>query len=82
MVLLYLLLMRLSALTTVVSREAACGGGAAPSPHPLPHLAGVAVPAAAAVPGDEAALLHASPNPSAAVPHAIAHAAWQCCGCR
>ena len=78
-------LLRLSALNTVVSREAACGGGAAPSPAPPPappHSAGVAVPAAAAVPKDEAALCHVSPDPSAVVPHAIAHAAWQCCGCR
>ena len=77
-----LLLLLLSALNTVVSREAACGGGAAPSPAPPPALGWGSVPAAAAVPADEAAFLHASPDPSAAVPHAIAHAAWQCCGCR
>ena len=56
-----IMLLRVSALNTVVSREAACGGGAAK---------------------DEAALCHVSPDPSAVVPHAVAHAAWQCCGCR
>ena len=34
-ILMLLLLMRLNGLNTVVSHEAACGGGAAPSPAPL-----------------------------------------------
>ena len=41
-----------------------------PAPHPLAHSAGVAVPAAADVPRDESALLHISPDPSAALTHA------------
>ena len=49
-----------------------------PPPHPLPYSAGVAVPAAAAVPKDEAALCYVSLVLYAVVPYAIAHAAWQC----
>ena len=41
------------------------GAALRPPPHPLPHSAGVAVPAAAALPRDEAALCHVSPDPSA-----------------
>ena len=41
-------LLRLRALNTVVSREAACGAALRPPQRPLPHSAGVSVPAAAA----------------------------------
>ena len=40
------------------------------------YEADVAVPAAAAVPGDEASRCHVSPDPSAVVTHAIAHGGW------
>ena len=40
------------------------------------YEADVAVPAAAAVPEDEAALCHVSPVPSAVMTHAIAHGGW------
>ena len=40
------------------------------------YEADVAVPAAAAVPKDETALCHVSPDPSAGVTHAIAHGGW------
>ena len=40
------------------------------------YEADVAVPAAAAVPKDEAALCHVSPVPSAVMTHAIAHGGW------
>ena len=77
-----IVLLRLSALNTVVCREAACGGDAAPSPAPPPALGRGWCSCRCAVPKDEAALCHVSPDPSAVVTHAIAHAAWQCCGCR
>ena len=81
--LLYLLLVRLSGLNTVVVAKLLAGAALRSPPHPLPHSVWVSVPVAAAVPGDDkAAHLHVSRDPSGAVPHAIARAAWQCCGCR
>ena len=65
-------LLRLSALVA----KLLVGAALRPPLHPLPHSAGVAVPVAAAVPKDEAALCHVCLDPSVVVPHAIAHGGW------
>ena len=68
--LLYPLLMRLSALNTVVSREAACWGGAAPSRTRLGLLFLQLLP----VPKDEAALCRVSATAPSSSHHERSHA--------